>query len=143
MNDSKNYTFSMLKPKAVAGGKAGNILQMIETVGFKIRAMKMTQMSIDQARAFYEIHASKPFYQDLVEFMASGPIIALVLEKENAVEEFRSFIGNTNPEKANIGSVRNLYGSSIQENAVHGSDSPENAKIESAFFFSPEEIYEY
>lgn len=126
----------MIKPTAVKKGYIGPILAMINNAGFKILAMKFTHLSADQARAFYIVHKDRPFYNDLVEFMSSGPIVAAILEKENAVEDFRKLIGATNPENAEEGTVRKLYGTSLQENAVHGSDSDENAIIESDFHFS-------
>ncbi len=109
---------------------------MINNAGFRILAMKYTKLSIDQAKAFYAVHKERPFFNDLVEFMSSGPIVAIILEKNNAVEEFRNLIGATNPGESAEGTVRKMYGTSIQENAVHGSDSDINAEIESDFFFS-------
>lgn len=129
-------TFSMIKPDATEKGHTGAILQMINNAGFRIVAMKMTHLSKDKAGAFYEVHKERPFYGELVEFMSRGPITALILEKENAVEDFRKLIGATNPANAEEGTVRKLYASSVGENAVHGSDSDENAKIEGDFFFS-------
>ena len=126
----------MIKPSAVGAGHAGPILKMFHDGGFRIVAMKFLKMTPGQAGSFYEVHRGKVFYNSLVEFMSSGPIIALVLEKENAVEEFRKFIGATDPSKADPGTVRNLFGTSLTENAVHGSDSDENAVLEAAFFFS-------
>jgi nucleoside-diphosphate kinase len=129
-------TFSMIKPDAVAAGNSGAILKMIEEAGFRIVAMKMTRLTLAQAGAFYAVHKERPFYQDLCNYMSSGPIIALVLEKENAVEDFRKLIGATDPAKAEEGTIRKLFAKSIEANAIHGSDSDENATIESAFFFS-------
>jgi nucleoside-diphosphate kinase len=129
-------TFSMIKPDAVAAGNSGAILKMIEEAGFRIVAMKMTRLTLAQAGAFYAVHKERPFYQDLCNYMSSGPIIALVLEKENAVENFRKLIGATDPAKAEEGTIRKLFAKSIEANAIHGSDSDENAAIESAFFFS-------
>jgi len=129
-------TFSMIKPDAVAAGNSGAILKMIEEAGFRIVAMKMTRLTLAQAGAFYAVHKERPFYQDLCNYMSSGPIIALVLEKENAVEDFRKLIGATDPAKAEEGTIRKLFAKSIEANAIHGSDSDENAAIESAFFFS-------
>ncbi|WP_038030046.1 MULTISPECIES: nucleoside-diphosphate kinase [Thermonema] len=129
-------TFSMIKPDAVAAGNSGAILKMIEEAGFRIVAMKMTRLTLEQAGAFYAVHKERPFYQDLCQYMSSGPIIALVLEKENAVEDFRKLIGATDPAKAEEGTIRKLFAKSIEANAIHGSDSDENAAIESAFFFS-------
>lgn len=126
----------MIKPTAFKKDYAGSILKMITDAGFKIRAMKLTRLTPEQARSFYAVHKGRPFYNSLVEFMSSGPVVAALLEKENAVEAFRSLIGATNPENATEGTVRNLYGTDLQQNAVHGSDSDENALIESGFFFS-------
>jgi nucleoside-diphosphate kinase len=129
-------TFTMIKPSAVESGFTGKILDMFIQTGFRIISMKYTRLSLGQAGAFYEIHQERPFYKDLIEFMSSGPIVAAILEKENAVEDFRKLIGATDPAKADQGTVRQLYGSNVQENAVHGSDSDENALIEGNFFFS-------
>lgn len=129
-------TFTMIKPDATAKGNTGAILNDIILGGFKIKAMKWIQLSKEQAGAFYEVHKERPFYGELVEFMSSGPIVAAVLEKENAVADFRKLIGATNPAQAEEGTIRKKYASSVGENAVHGSDSDENAAIEAAFFFS-------
>lgn len=129
-------TFTMIKPDAVRNGHIGNILQMINQAGFRIVAMKYTQISRPQAEKFYEVHRERPFYGELTEFMSSGPIVAAILEKENAVADFRRLIGATNPAQAEEGTIRKLYAASMGENAVHGSDSDENAKIEGDFFFS-------
>lgn len=134
-------TFTMIKPTAFRKNYAGAIINMILEEGFQIKAMKLTRLSKKQAGVFYAVHEGKPFFESLVEFMSSGPIIAMILEKENAVEGFRNFIGATNPEQAAEGTIRKLYGTSLQENAVHGSDSDENAVIESDFFFSQFERY--
>lgn len=131
-----NRTFTMIKPDAVRNGHIGNILQMINAAGFRIVAMKYTRISLEQAGAFYEVHKERPFYGELTEFMSSGPIVAAILEKENAVADFRKLIGATNPAQAEEGTIRKLYAASVGENAVHGSDSDENAKIEGDFFFS-------
>ena len=131
-----NITFTIIKPGAVASGHIGAILKMISDAGFWISAMKITRLSIRQASHFYAIHQGKPFYDRLIMFMTSGPIVVAILEKENAVEEYRKFIGNTDPAKAESGTVRHLFGESVQRNAVHGSDSDENARKESDFFFS-------
>lgn len=131
-----NRTFTMIKPDAVSAGNIGNILQMINAAGFRIVAMKYTRISLDQAGKFYEIHKERPFYGELTEFMSSGPIVAAILEKENAVADFRKLIGATNPAQADEGTIRKKYAKSIGENAVHGSDSDENAKIEGDFFFN-------
>ena len=131
-----NRTFTMIKPDAVRNGNIGNILQMINAAGFRIIAMKYTRLSLEQAGQFYEVHKERPFYGELTEFMSSGPIIAAILEKDNAVADFRKLIGATNPAQADEGTIRKLYATSVGENAVHGSDSDENAKIEGDFFFS-------
>lgn len=136
-----NRTFTMIKPDAVRAGNIGNILQMINAAGFRIVAMKLTQMTKERAGQFYAVHRERPFYDDLCTFMSSGPIVAAILEKENAVEEFRKLIGATDPAKAEPGTVRQRYGTNVGENAVHGSDSDENAAIEAAFHFSGMEIY--
>ena len=130
-----NRTFTMIKPDATSKGNTGAILQMINAAGFRIIAMKMTRLSKEKAGEFYAVHAARPFYGELVDFMSSGPITAAILEKENAVEEFRKLIGSTNPADAAEGTIRKLYAASIGENAVHGSDSDENAAIEGDFFF--------
>lgn len=129
-------TFTMIKPDAVAGGHSGAILKQIEEAGFEIVALKMTRLSAEQASKFYEIHTGKPFYKILVEFMSSGKIIAAVLKKNNAVTDFRTLIGTTNPEKAEAGTIRKLYAKSTEYNAIHGSDSDENALLEAGFFFT-------
>jgi len=136
-----NRTFTMLKPDALEGGQAGNIIQMILDAGFSIKAMKFTRLTEDQAKKFYEVHAERPFYGELVEYMTSGPIIAAILEKENAVADFRTLIGATNPAEAAEGTIRQKYAESIGRNAVHGSDSDENAAIEGEFHFSASEIF--
>lgn len=138
-----NYTLTMIKPTAMKNGHAGEILRIItKEGGFRIAAMKMLSLSKEQAQKFYEVHKERPFYNELVEFMTSGPIIAAVLEKENAVSAFRDFIGATNPAEAKEGTIRNKFGVSIQENCVHGSDSDENAKREIKFYFSTSEIFD-
>jgi nucleoside-diphosphate kinase len=129
-------TFTMIKPDATAKGNTGGILQMINAAGFRIVAMKMLHLSAEKAGEFYAVHAERPFYGELVEFMSRGPITAAILEKDNAVEDFRKLIGATNPANAEEGTIRKLYAASIGENAVHGSDSDENATIEGDFFFS-------
>ncbi|WP_262247409.1 nucleoside-diphosphate kinase [Parapedobacter soli] len=131
-----NRTFTMIKPDAVRNGHTGAILNDIIAGGFKLVAMKYTQLSKETAGAFYAVHKERPFYSELVEFMTSGPIVAAILEKENAVEEFRTLIGATDPSKAEAGTIRNKYAKSIDANAIHGSDSDENAEIEGNFFFS-------
>jgi nucleoside-diphosphate kinase len=136
-----NITFTMIKPTAVRKNYTGAILKMINEAGFEIKALKLVRLSRDQAAAFYAVHEGKPFYDSLIEFMSLGPIVAIILEKENAVKAFRNFIGATNPENAAEGTIRKLYGTNLQQNAVHGSDSDENAIIESDFFFSKMERY--
>lgn len=131
-----NRTFTMIKPDAVKAGNIGNILQMINAAGFRIVAMKYLNITRQQAEKFYEVHAARPFYGELTEFMSSGPIVAAILEKENAVADFRALIGATNPAQAEEGTIRKKYAKSVGENAVHGSDSDENAAIEGNFFFS-------
>ncbi|MCO5230499.1 MAG: nucleoside-diphosphate kinase [Chitinophagales bacterium] len=131
-----SLTFTMIKPDAVKANNIGNILQMINEAGFRIVAMKYTQLSAAQAGKFYEVHSARPFYGELVDFMSSGPIVAAILEKDNAVDAFRTLIGATNPADAAEGTIRKKYATSIGENAVHGSDSDENALIEGRFFFS-------
>jgi nucleoside-diphosphate kinase len=126
----------MIKPDATSKGSTGAILEMINRAGFRIAAMKMTYLSAAKAGEFYAVHKERPFYNELVTFMSSGPITAAILEKENAVEDFRKLIGATNPAQAEEGTIRKLYAASIGENAVHGSDSDENAKIEGDFFFN-------
>ena len=131
-----NITLTMIKPEAVKNGNIGNILAKITEGGFGLIAMKYLHLTRQQAEKFYEVHRERPFYNDLVAFMSSGPIVAAVLKKENAVEAYRNFIGSTNPKDAAEGTIRALFGTNIQENAVHGSDSDENAIKEAAFFFS-------
>jgi nucleoside-diphosphate kinase len=134
-------TFTMIKPDAVENGHIGSILEKITASGFKIVALKLTQLSKRDAEAFYAVHNERPFFGELVEFMTRGPIVAAILEKENAVSDFRTLIGATNPSEAAEGTIRNLYATSIGENAVHGSDSDENGTIEGAFHFSGREIF--
>jgi len=131
-----NRTFTMIKPDAVANGHIGAIIDKITKSGFKIIALKYTSLSPEKAGQFYEVHKERPFYKDLVSFMSSGPIVAAILEKDNAIEDFRKLIGATDPAKAEEGTIRNLFAKSIDANAVHGSDSDENAAIEGNFFFS-------
>lgn len=131
-----NRTFTMIKPDAVANGHIGAIVDKITKSGFKLIALKYTALSPEKAGQFYEVHKERPFYKDLVSFMSSGPIVAAILEKDNAVEDFRKLIGATDPAKAEVGTIRNLFAKSIDANAVHGSDSDENAEIEGSFFFS-------
>ena len=136
-----NRTFTMIKPDAIGAGNAGAILKMIEEAGFRIVAMKMTRLSEERAGQFYEVHKERPFYNDLKSYMSSGPIIAAILEKDNAVADFRTLIGATNPAEAAEGTIRNLFATSIEANAVHGSDSDENAAIEGSFYFSKTEQF--
>ena len=131
-----NRTFTMIKPDAFSKGHSGAIIDMILKNGFAIKAMKLTHLSKEKAGEFYAVHKARPFYGELVEFMSSGPIVAAILEKENAVADFRKLIGATDPAKADAGTIRKLYAASVGENAVHGSDSDENAEIEGDFFFS-------
>ena len=131
-----NRTFTMIKPDAVANGHAGKILDHIIQAGFSVVALKYTRLTAEQAGAFYAVHKERPFYGELVSFMTSGPIYAAILEKDNAVADFRNVIGATNPEQATEGTIRRLYAKSIDANAIHGSDSDENAEIEGRFFFS-------
>jgi nucleoside-diphosphate kinase len=134
-------TFTMIKPDAVRAGNIGNILAMINNAGFRIVAMKLTKLSPEKAGEFYEIHKERPFYGELVEFMSSGQIVAAILEKDNAVEDFRKLIGATNPAEAEEGTIRAKYATSIGENAVHGADSDENALREGSFHFAATEMY--
>ncbi|WP_081212426.1 nucleoside-diphosphate kinase [Salegentibacter sediminis] len=136
-----NKTFTMIKPDAVEKGNIGGILEQITASGFRIVAMKMTQMTKTDAEEFYAIHKERPFFGELVEFMTRGPIVAAILEKDNAVDDFRTLIGATNPEDAAEGTIRKKYATSVGENAVHGSDSDENATIEGAFHFSGREMF--
>jgi nucleoside-diphosphate kinase len=136
---SGKITFTMIKPTAVAKGYMGKIIDQIIKGGFQIKALKYTRLTKEEAEKFYAVHKERPFYQGLTDFMSSGPIIAAVLEKENAVEAYRNYIGATNPEEAKEGTIRKLYGTNIEANAVHGSDSDENAVIESNFYFSTRE----
>jgi len=137
-----NRTLAIIKPDAVNDNHIGEIIAMINKAGFKIKALKMMKLSVDAAKAFYEIHKEKPFYGELVEYMTSGPCVPIALEKDNAVEDYRKLIGATNPANAAEGTVRKLYARSVQFNAVHGSDSDENAAREIAFFFSSKELIE-
>ena len=136
-----NITFTMIKPEAVAANNIGGILKMIEDAGFRISAMKKVVLSKERAASFYEVHKERPFYKELVDYMSGGPIIAAILEKNNAVADFRKLIGSTNPAEAAEGTIRKIYATSMGENAVHGSDSDENAIIESNFHFSSEERF--
>ncbi|MCX7744565.1 MAG: nucleoside-diphosphate kinase [Flavobacteriales bacterium] len=139
---SGKRTFTMIKPDAVQNGYMGAILNDIIAGGFRVVAMKYTRLTPEKAGEFYAVHRERPFYGELVEYMSSGPIVAAVLEKDNAVESFRKLIGATDPQKAEEGTIRRKYAKSIAANAIHGSDSDENAAIEAAFFFSKLEIFE-
>ena len=138
---STNRTFTMLKPDAVENGHTGEILNKINAAGFRIVALKKTQMTKANAEAFYAVHNERPFFGELVEFMTRGPVVAAILEKDNAVDDFRTLIGATNPADAAEGTIRKLYATSMGENAVHGSDSDENAQIEGNFHFSGREQF--
>jgi nucleoside-diphosphate kinase len=135
-----NITFTMIKPDGFKNGHTGNIIADILAAGFKLKAMKLKRLSVAEAQEFYAVHKERPFYGELVEFMTSGPIVAAVLEKENAVADFRTLIGATNPAEAAEGTIRSKYAESMSCNAVHGSDSDENARIEADFHFSPSEF---
>ena len=130
-----NRTFTMIKPDAVSNGHIGAILQRMNAAGFRIVSMELTRLSVAEASGFYAIHKERPFFGELVSFMTSGPIVAAVLEKDNAVEDFRTLIGSTDPKQADAGTIRADFADSIEANAVHGSDSDENAAIEGQFFF--------
>jgi nucleoside-diphosphate kinase len=135
-----NRTFTIIKPDSVANGNAGRILARLEAEGFRILAGRMTRLTEAQARGFYAVHAQRPFYNDLVAYMTSGPVWVMALERDNAVPHLRAVMGATNPAEAEAGTIRKLYGSSIERNAIHGSDSNENAAIEIAFFFATSEL---
>jgi len=136
-----NRTFTMIKPDAFGAGNAGAITKMIEEAGFRIVAMKLTKLTAERAGEFYEVHKERPFYADLCIYMSSGAIIPMILEKDNAVEDFRTLIGATNPQEAAEGTIRKLFAESISANAIHGSDSDENAQIEGSFFFAQTEQF--
>ncbi|MAD30475.1 MAG: nucleoside-diphosphate kinase [Flavobacteriaceae bacterium] len=136
-----NTTLMMIKPDAVEKGHIGNILEKVTSAGFTIKALKLTQLTVDNAESFYEVHKERPFFEELITFMTRGPIVAAVLEKENAVSDFRTLIGSTNPSEAAEGTLRKLYATSMGENAVHGSDSDENAALEASFHFSQRERF--
>lgn len=138
---SGHITFTMIKPTSVANGHTGPILNKIHEGGFRISAMKMLHLTRREAQLFYEVHKERPFYKDLVEYMTSGPIVAAILEKENAVENYRKLIGATDPEKAEEGTIRKEFAKNLQANAVHGSDSDENAEIEASFFFATQDRF--
>ena len=133
-------TLTILKPDSVGAGDAGKILTLLEEKGFQLRALKMLRLTESQARSFYEVHAERPFYDELVEFMTSGLVVPAALERENAIDYLREVMGATDPRQAAEGTVRALYGTDVQANAIHGSDSPENAARELAFFFSTAEL---
>ncbi len=133
---AENRTFTMLKPDSVSAANTGAIIKLIEEAGFRIVAIKKTSLSLERAGEFYAVHNERPFYKDLCKYMSSGAIVPMILEKENAVEDFRKLIGATDPSKAAPGTIRNLFAKSIEANAIHGSDSNENAAIEGSFFFS-------
>lgn len=135
-----NRTFTMIKPEAVANGDSGKIIDMIIEAGFKVKAMKLTTLSKERAGEFYEVHKERPFYGELVDYMSGGPIVAMILEKDNAMADFRALIGSTDPADAAEGTIRKRFAKSKAENAVHGSDSDENAEIEGNFHFSASEI---
>ena len=137
----RNITFTMIKPEAVEAGNTGAILNRMEEAGFRILALKKVHLTAERAGLFYEVHKERPFYGELVEYMSGGPIIAAILEKENAVADFRTLIGSTNPEEADEGTIRKEFATSLAMNAVHGSDSDENANIEANFHFSEEERF--
>lgn len=136
-----NITFTMVKPIAFQKNFTGSILAVISEAGFRICALKTKRLTVEEAQKFYEVHKERPFYRGLVEFMTSGPIVLAILEKENAVEDYRKLIGNTDPEKAADGTIRKLFGTNLQANAVHGSDSDENAERECSFFFAMSERF--
>jgi nucleoside-diphosphate kinase len=136
-----NRTFTMLKPDAIENGYTGKIIDMITAAGFTIKAMKYTQLTTEQAQKFYEVHSERPFYGELVEYMTSGPIVAAILEKDNAVADFRALIGATDPAEAAEGTIRKYYAENKGRNAVHGSDSDENAEIEGKFHFAANEVF--
>ncbi len=133
---NSNFTFSIIKPNAVRTGKTGPILAMINEAGFEIAAMRMIKMTLQQAETFYSVHKGKPFFEDLIEFMTSGPVVVMILTHVNAVEKFRKLMGATDPAKADPGTIRKTFAVSLQMNAIHGSDSVENAVIETNYFFS-------
>ena len=138
---AENKTFTMIKPDAVQDNHIGAIIQLIEEGGFRVVALKKTRLTSERAGKFYEVHKERPFYNDLVGYMSSGPIVAMILEKDNAVADFRKLIGATNPAQAEEGTIRKKYAKSVEANAVHGSDSDENARIEGDFFFGTDEQF--
>jgi nucleoside-diphosphate kinase len=136
----KQRTLAIIKPDSIEKQVIGDIIQRIQNAGFKILGMKYTRLTEAQAKAFYEVHKDKPFFESLVKYMTSGPVVPIALEKENAIEDFRKLIGSTDPAKAEVGTIRKLYGTNIERNAIHGSDSPENGEREVAFFFALSEL---
>jgi nucleoside-diphosphate kinase len=136
----KQRTLAIIKPDSIEKQVIGDIIQRIQNAGFKILGMKYTRLTEAQAKAFYEVHKDKPFFESLVKYMTSGPVVPIALEKENAIEDFRKLIGSTDPAKAEEGTIRKLYGTNIERNAIHGSDSPENGEREVAFFFALSEL---
>ena len=138
---ANNRTFTMIKPDAVGAGNTGAITKMIEEAGFRIVSMKLTHLTPERAGQFYAVHKERPFYGDLCEYMSSGAIVPMILEKDNAIEDFRTLIGATNPQEAAEGTIRKLFAESISANAIHGSDSDDNAKIEGDFFFAQTDQY--
>lgn len=136
-----NLTFTMIKPHAVEFNNLGPILEVINRNGYKFRALKMIKLSVEKAEIFYDIHKEKPFFQELLDYMTSGPVVVAVIEKENAVKDFRELIGNTDPTKAKLGTIRRMFAESKEANAIHGSDSESSAKREIGLFFTGEEIF--
>lgn len=136
ISNMQNRTFTIIKPEVVAQGHAGNIIDAMIQGGFRLVAMKMTRFSKEQASEFYAIHKERPFFSGLIQYITSGPVVVAILEKDNAVESFRALIGATNPEEAAEGTIRRKFGTNIEQNAVHGSDSDENAELEASYFFS-------
>ena len=136
-----NTTLMMIKPDAIENGHIGNILEKVTSAGFSIKALKLTQLTVNDAKSFYRIHKERPFFEELINFITRGPIVAAILEKENAVSDFRTLLGSTNPSEAAEGTLRKLYATSMGENAVHGSDSDENADLEASFHFSQRERF--
>lgn len=138
---SHEQTLSIIKPDAVADNKIGEIFSYFEKAGLEIVGIKMQRLTVEQAKAFYAVHAHRPFFQELIQFMTEGPIVAFVVEGENAINRTRELMGATNPKEATLGTIRKDFGASIERNAIHGSDTPENAKTEISFFFQPQAIF--
>ncbi|MDQ5956247.1 MAG: nucleoside-diphosphate kinase [Candidatus Rhabdochlamydia sp.] len=138
---SHEQTLSIIKPDAVADNKIGEIFSYFEKAGLEIVGIKMQRLTVEQAKAFYAVHAHRPFFQELIQFMTEGPIVAFVIEGENAINRTRELMGATNPKEATLGTIRKDFGASIERNAIHGSDTPENAKTEISFFFQPQAIF--